>query len=133
MLMALGTFVFGMDSIPYQQLQRSQTWRHATSQRVGARPARQFLGEGDDTVRISAVVAQQITGDRASIDMLRAIARDGDALPLVSGSGIVFGVYVITGIEETQTYLFPDGTPRRVDFSMTLERTDDSASTGGTV
>ncbi|MEQ1511660.1 MAG: phage tail protein [Lysobacteraceae bacterium] len=132
MLMALGTFAFGMDTLPYSQLQRSMTWRHASSDRIGARPAKQFLGEGDDTVRLSGVVAQEITGDRASLDMLRAIARDGDALPLVSGSGIVFGVFVITAIEETQTYFYPDGTPRRVDFSLTLERTDDAASTAET-
>lgn len=126
MMMALGTFAFGMDTATYQQLQRSMSWRYGSSERVGARSARQFLGPGDDTVRLSGVLAPEITGDPASLDVLREMADDGEALPLVDGNGRVYGAYAIASIEETQTYFFPDGTPRRIEFSMTLERDEDA-------
>lgn len=125
MMMTLGTFAFGMDTAPYQQLQRSMTWRYGASERVGARAARQYLGPGEDTVRISGVLAPEITGDPASLDVLREMAADGEPLPLVDGRGRVYGAYTITAIEETSAYLFADGTPRRIEFAITLERDED--------
>lgn len=126
MMMALGTFAFGMDTATYQQLQRSMSWRYGSSDRIGARPARQYLGPGDDTVRLSGVLAPEITGDPASLAVLREMAADGKALPLVDGNGRVYGAYAITSIEETQAYFFPDGTPRRIEFALTLERDEDA-------
>ena len=40
MLMALGTFVFDLPRLAYQQLEQQMSWRHAASERVGARPLR---------------------------------------------------------------------------------------------
>nr|WP_308417184.1 phage tail protein [Chitiniphilus shinanonensis] len=50
MMMALGMFVFGLRSVPYQALQRQLAWRHASTARVGLRPARQYLGKDDETI-----------------------------------------------------------------------------------
>ena len=44
MMMALGLYVFGLYTVPYQQLQRQMSWRHPANSRIGKRPARQFLG-----------------------------------------------------------------------------------------
>lgn len=57
MLMALGQFVFDMNTLAFQQLQRKTQWKHRASSCVGARDARQFTDLGDDTSTISGVLA----------------------------------------------------------------------------
>ena len=127
MMMALGTFVFDLPTLAYQQLQRSSSWRHVSTDRVGARAARQFVGPGDDSIRLSGLVAPEITGTLASLDTLREMADEGRPLALVDGLGEVHGAFVIESLEETRTLFFADGTPRRVEFVLALSRTDDAA------
>lgn len=138
MMMALGTFVFSLPTLVYQQLQRSTSWNHASSKRVGARDAHQFVGPGDDTVELSGLIAPELTGDPASLDTLRKMADEGRPLPLVDGTGYVFGSFVVTNINETRTVLFQDGAARRIEFQLSLTRTDDegesdSAGSAGSV
>ncbi len=71
MLMSLGQFVWGINTLAYQQLQRQTNWRWAAQNRVGQRPARQFVGEGDDTITLSGWLSPELVGDRNSIDTLR--------------------------------------------------------------
>ena len=40
MMMALGMFVFSLETLAYQELQRQTDWRHPSSPRVGVQPAR---------------------------------------------------------------------------------------------
>jgi len=125
MMMALGTFVFSLPELAYQQLQRQTSWRHSGSARVGARDARQYVGPGEDTITLSGLVVPQISGRPASLDTLRTMADAGEALALVDGNGVVHGAFVITGLSQTQTLMFADGTPRRIEFSLDLLRVDD--------
>ncbi|CAG2092245.1 oxidoreductase [Xanthomonas arboricola pv. zantedeschiae] len=127
MMMSYGTFVFALDSAAYLQLQRQMSWRHPTSERVGARAASQFLGPGDETIELSGLIAPDLTGSRGSLTTLRRLAADGEPLPLVDGTGWVYGPYVVLAVNETATLFFPDGTPRRVEFQLSLRRTDDVA------
>lgn len=127
MMMALGTFVFSLPQLAYQQLQRSTSWRHASSERVGARAAHQYVGPGEDTIELSGLIAPELTGDPASLDLLRAMADEGRPLALVDGTGLVHGAYVITAIDEEHTLFFADGAPRRIEFRLSLLRVDDEA------
>lgn len=127
MMMALGTFVFSLSQLAYQQLQRQTAWRHAASDRVGARAAHQYVGPGDDTIDLSGLVAPGITGDTASLDTLRSMADEGRPLALVDGTGVVHGAYVIVSLNETRTLFFKDGAARRIEFQISLLRTDDEA------
>ncbi|MBV6863784.1 phage tail protein [Xanthomonas euvesicatoria] len=127
MMMSYGTFVFSLDSAAFLQLQRQMSWRHASSERVGARAASQFLGPGDDTIDLSGLIAPELTGTRASLDTLRELAADGEPLPLVDGTGVVYGPYLLLAINETASLFFEDGTPRRIEFQLSLRRADDLA------
>ncbi len=132
MLMALGTFVFSMSTASFNELQRKCAWRHPTSERVGARAARQYLGPGEDTITLAGLVAPELTGTLASLEDLRALADKGEALALVDGTGAVYGSYAITGLDETRTLFFADGVPRRVEFQLSLLRDgDEDATVGG--
>ena len=127
MLMAFGQFVFSLDTLAFQELKRSNTWRHPSTSRVGARAARQYLGVGDDTVSLSGWVSPELCGTYASVAELRAMGDSGQAFAMVSGTGEVFGQYVIESLNETGTLHYPDGTPRRIAFDLQLTRVDDDA------
>ena len=126
-MMTLGTFVFSLPSLAYQQLQRQNDWRHAASERVGARAAHQYVGPGEATIERSGPVAPELTAGEASINVLRDLAEDGRPLPLVDGRGYVYGAYVIKGISEGKSVFFKDGAARKIEFSMSLLRVDETS------
>lgn len=125
MMMALGLFVFELRTVPYQQLQRQTQWRHPSNSRVGVRPARQYVGPGDDTITLSGVLYPEVTGGRVSLAVLRAMAETGKAWPLLEGSGVFYGLWVIEDIEEAGSLFFADGSARKIDFSIKIARVDD--------
>lgn len=123
--LALGTFVFQLRTLPLEQLQRSREFRHPTIDRVGARPASQYTGPGEDTVTLSGVMPIEFSGGMVPVDTLAAIANSGESRMLVTGYGEVLGAYVIVSIEETHRHLLGDGMPRVVDYTVKLRRVDD--------
>ncbi|MFP6558133.1 phage tail protein [Paraburkholderia sp. B3] len=126
MMMALGQFVFSLSTLAYQELQRRTSWKHASTSRVGARNARQFLGDGDDTITMTGWFApDQGIGKLSSLANLRSMGSDGDAYALVDGTGTVYGAFVIEGLDEGQTLHQKDGMPRRIEFTLSLTRVDD--------
>lgn len=124
MMLALGMFVFSMHTLAYQELQRQTDWRFASSNRVGAPPARQFVGRGDDKITLPGVILPELAGDPVSLDELRNMANTGRAWSLVDGTGGMLGLYVIESLSETQTLFFADGKARRIEFNLALARTD---------
>lgn len=133
MMMALGLFVFGLPTVPYQQLQRQLAWRHPENSRVGARPTSQFIGRGPEIVTLSGVLYPEITGGRVSLAALEAMADTGKAWPLIEGTGLFYGLYVIEEQATTHSEFFPDGAPRKIEFTLKLKRTDDDPNLLGTV
>ncbi|MCB2255373.1 phage tail protein [Pseudomonas chlororaphis] len=125
MMMALGMFVFSLSTAAYQELQRQTEWRHASTSRIGAPPALQFLGRGDDKITLPGIILPELAGSVLSLDALRLMANTGKAWPMVEGSGRIYGLWVIESLSETKTLFFRDGTPRRLEFTINLKRIDD--------
>ena len=125
MMMALGMFVFSLRTAAYQELQRQTDWRHASNNRIGAAPARQFVGRGDDAITLPGILFPELAGTTLSLDALRLMANTGKAWPMIEGSGRIYGLWVIESLSETKTVFFRDGTPRRIEFTLTLKRIDD--------
>ena len=127
MMMSLDQFVFSLATAPYKALQRQRSWKHRTSARVGARDASQFTGAGDDTITLNGMVAPDNgIGEIASLDKLATMGDAGDAYVLVDGVGNVYGAFIIEGLNETATYHTREGIPRKIEFSLTLKRVDDT-------
>jgi len=124
-LMALGLFVFEISTLAYRELQRRTDWRHARTSRIGARDATQFVGPGEETICLQGAVYTEIADGPASLETLREMADQGEALPLVAGDGTVLGTYVITALDERHVVFHDDGCPRRIDFALDLLRVDD--------
>lgn len=125
MMMILGLYVFGMKTTPYQQLQKQIGWRHPSTSRVGKSPARQFIGKGDSIITLSGVLYPELTGGKISLMALEMMGDSGKAWPLIEGTGLYYGLYVIEGMTQTDSIFFPDGAPRKIEFSMKLTRVDD--------
>ena len=132
-MMTLGFFVFGLYTVPYKQLQRQSGWRHPSASRVGRRAGRQFLGPGDETITLSGVLYPALTGGKISLNALRAMADEGRAWPLIEGTGIFYGLFVIEELSETDSIFFGDGAPRKIEFSMKLTRVDDEPNLLGKI
>jgi len=124
-MMALGLFMFGMNTAAYQTLERQTSWRHAQSSRVGARAAFQYLGVGDETITLPGWLAPGQMGMAASISFLRSMGDTGKAFTLVDGLGFFHGVYVITNLTESQSVHNQFGQARRIEFSVSLTRIDE--------
>ena len=126
MLAVLGLFVFELRTAPYQQFQRTTSQKWATGERMGRRAGYQYTGPGEDTITLSGSLAPEVTGGRVSIDALHLMADLGLSWPLLDGEGTLYGLFAITQVQETRSELYADGAPRKIDFSLTLERTDDT-------
>ena len=119
-MMALGPFRFSMRTIPYESLRRSTAYRWPRQNRVGRRPALQFTGQDVETVELAAILYPGYTGGLLQIEKIRIQAGKGQPYMLTDGLGKVWGKFCIESIEQTGTVLFPDGAPRRIEFSLKL-------------
>jgi phage protein U len=125
-MMALGLFVFMLDTVPYQQLQQQLKWRLPSNSRVGQRPAYQFLGQDEETITLSGTLMPELTGGDTALALLKLMADQGKAWPLIEGTGAIYGFYAVESLDSTRTDFFSDGKARRIDFTLTLKRTDNS-------
>ncbi|MCS2150263.1 phage tail protein [Scandinavium manionii] len=126
MMLTLGMFVFIRQSLPYQSLQRSADYQWPSNSRVGKRDAFQFLGPGEDKITLTGDLYPEMTGGQLSMLALYTMADEGRAWPLISGTGTIYGMFVITNVSETGTVFFADGSPRKISFTLSLTRVDDS-------
>ena len=123
-MLALGQFVFGLDSLAFQELQRRTDWRHAGTERFGAAPAFQFLGPGADTISLPGILVPEFAGKNASLRELRDMADTGDAYPLVEFEGRVMGQFVIRAVDERRSVFLPGGVAKRIEFGIELEKVE---------
>ncbi|WP_421594986.1 phage tail protein [Rahnella sp. PD4] len=129
MMLVLGMFVFQLQTLPYQSLQRDVDYRWPANNRIGLRPLPQFLGVNEEKITLSGVLLPEITGGKLSLLTLNLMADQGMVWPLLDGSGTIYGLFLINSVSETQTEFFSNGMARKIEFTLTLTRVDDSLST----
>ncbi|ELD0616756.1 phage tail protein [Escherichia coli] len=93
---------------------------------IGKRDAFQFLGVGEENITLAGVLYPELTGGKLTMTTLRLMAEEGRAWPLLDGTGMIYGMYVISKVSETGSIFFADGTPRKIDFTLSLTRVDES-------
>ncbi|WP_321367914.1 phage tail protein [uncultured Desulfuromusa sp.] len=119
-MMALGDFRFGIDTAAYQKLSREVEYRWPVQNRVGRRPAKQFIGIGTDSISLDGVILPGYRGGFGQIDALRELAGKGQPLLLIDGTGRSWGKWCVERVEESQTIFFSDGVPRKQEFRIKL-------------
>ena len=126
MMLALGFFVFMRQTLPFQSMQRDAEYRWPSNSRIGKRDAFQFLGVGEEKITLSGELYPEITGGKLTLTAVRLMAEEGRAWPLLSGNGMIYGMYVINSVSETGAEFFTDGSPRKITFNLALTRVDES-------
>ncbi|CAJ0700446.1 Oxidoreductase [Ralstonia mannitolilytica] len=125
MMMALGLFVFSLDTAPYQEFKRQVAWRHPGHNRVGRRPSHQYTGPDDETITLAGKLLPELTGGEWTLTALELMGDTGDAYTLIEGTGHYYGQFYIDSVDTTRTYFFQDGAARVCDFTIKLTRADD--------
>lgn len=126
MMLALGMFVFERRTLPYQSMQHSKNYRWVSNDRVGKPTAYQFLGEGETSIQLAGTLYPAITGGRISLRAVELMADEGRAWPLIEGTGNILGMYIVDKVSTTHTEFFSDGAARKIDFTLSLKRVDES-------
>ncbi|MBB4268113.1 phage tail protein [Roseospira visakhapatnamensis] len=129
-LMTLGLFTFQTDTVPFADMARDSSWRWPSQDRAGAAPAYQYTGPGADTLTLSGTLMPEVTGGPVHLDTLRRMASEGKAWLLMDGQGRRRGTWVVSSVRETRTHMMNDGTPRKVDFTLSLTRYSDDDIAG---
>lgn len=122
MMMILGIYRFCISNAAYQSLERQSQYRWEEQVRLNNDPAMQFVGNGNETIKISGTIYPQFKGGLRQITLMRTEAGTGIPMMLISGNGNAFGRWCIIDITETQSIFMKDGTPRKISFSLTLKR-----------
>jgi phage protein U len=125
MMMILGLFIFELKTAPYQQLGWENSWRHVKADRVGGSPRYQYIGPGEESLTLTGVLYPEITGGDISLMALRAMGYTGYAWPLIEGTGLMFGMYVITGLKQNRATFFRDGKAAVIEFSLSLKKVNE--------
>jgi len=118
-MLQIGNVQFTVRGPHYEFLRASSQFCWPAQGRFGRRDARQYTGEGDDTVEIEGTIYTDYYGGFSSLTSLKAMARKPQ---MVVSGGDVFGRYCITEISNEQTYQDQYGRPRKVTFTIKLER-----------
>lgn len=128
-MMQLGPIQFSIMGPVYDTFERSSDYRWATKERLKRRPAKQWIGIGDDKISVKGDVYPLFdpigNGKRVgvkTIELLRGYAEQGTPLMLVSGTGKKYGRFCILSINHTDSVLFNNGLPRKQSFTMELAR-----------
>lgn len=126
MMMIYGMLPFMRQTLPYGDLQQNIDYRWPTNSRFGQRPAAQFIGPGDERITLSGELRPEITGGAVSLTTIRLLANEGMAWPLIGGSGMIYGMYVIESISNSFSEFFPNGMASKIIFTLNLKRVDES-------
>ncbi|EPC1769747.1 phage tail protein [Klebsiella michiganensis] len=125
MMMVFGLFVFELRTLPYQQLQLSRNWRHVKNDRVGRSAKWQYVGAGENQLTLGGLLYPEITGGNLSLGAVSTMAYTGLAWPLIDGVGSIYGMYVITGLQETHQEFDRYGKAKKIEFTLSLQRVDE--------
>jgi len=119
-MMALGTFRFGVNAAAYQSFKRSASFRWEKVDRAGRAPALQFLGPDAQEITLEGVIYPAFKGGLRQVEGMRAVAGLGQPLMLVDGLGWIWERWAITSVEEHKSVFLADGAPRKIEFSLSL-------------
>lgn len=123
-MMCYGLFVFSLKTIPYQVFEENKYWRYPANSRVNHRSSLQFIGIDNETITLSGVLYPELTGGRLSLAWLERMADLGYSWPLIDGTGVPLGFFVMTNLKKTKTEFFKDGAPRKIEFTISLTKVD---------
>lgn len=123
-MMNLGGVGFSIDTIQYDQLTRTRSWRWAKVERA-ARPSHQAIGPDTTMIELRGVAFPHWRGGPDPVARFEDLADRMEPLFMADGRGRPWGRFVIKTIVETNKVFTSLGTARKIEFSMTLHEYGD--------
>lgn len=125
-LMRLGPHRFEAKGPSYQSFERSMAARWESIDLIGAAPAYQYMGPGEESASLAGVIfpfgPPSVSGGFRALAAMELEIGRGQPLVLVSGYGKVFGAFGLRNITRTETMAFTRGEPQKIEFSLDLVR-----------
>lgn len=122
--MILGSYLFSLNTAAFQERDRETSYRWAKQERFANAPALQFLGPGDDTIKLPGVIYPSYKGGTGQVASMRAAAGNGQPLILLDALGNVYGRWVIEKVTQKDTVFAPLGIPLKQEFTLELRHYD---------
>ena len=120
--MCLGPFMFHSLEFGYTGIRRDLSTKWAEVQVAGGLNRLQWTGGDSDTTTIEGVLFPHEFGGLTTLEALRQAAVSGTVLPLITLGGNVYGMHVVEGVSEDQSYHDASGQPRKNIFRIQLKR-----------
>lgn len=123
LLLGVGPYRFAIASLNYQEVERNFEYRWKSQERIGRRPAQQFLGPGEETVTLRGVIYPgdpRFGNGFAQLESMRREAALGVPRGVASSLGRYYGQWCIKSIRDVQTYFDRNGAPRKVEFTIEM-------------
>jgi phage protein U len=73
-------------------------------------------------VTITGTLVPELAGSASAIETLAEMANEGEAWPLMDGTGTILGTYTIDRLANEGALLIDNGLARKVDFTLELTR-----------
>lgn len=119
----MGPYRFRIVGLNYQTLDRKFDYRWKAQERIGRRPAMQFMGPGEETVTLQGVLYPKdprLGRGFSQLESMRREAMLGIPRGVASNLGRYYGIWCISGISDVQSYFTKGGAPRKVEFNINL-------------
>jgi|EndMetStandDraft_5_1072996.scaffolds.fasta_scaffold548144_2 uncharacterized protein len=125
-MVGLGALRFEIDALNFTQLERTFAYRWEPQNRLGRRPAMQFMGPGEETVTLTGTTYPNhpaFAGGLAELNAMRSRSEVGAFFTMgarVGTRGLALGRWCVRNIRDVQSYFHPSGQPSKVEFTIEL-------------
>lgn len=130
MLYMIGTLALDTRPFNVDEMSRDADASIVAKPLIGAFPAKEFTGEGEDDITLSGQLLPSKIGGLSELEIAHQMRRDGARFPLMRGDGTRLGWYAITRISERHRDLGRDGVGFTVQVSISMTKTQSTAGAG---
>lgn len=130
MLYMLGTLAIDTRPFSIDDMQRTASADIASKALMGAFPAKEFTGEGDDEITLSGQLLPTKIGGLDELEVAHEMRRSGTKFPLQRGDGARLGWFAITRITENHTHLNRDGVGFVVKHTISMTKVTPDTGSG---
>ncbi len=124
-MLKLGDYTFGIETAAYQKLTRLAEYRWARQDIIDNRPGYQFMGPGEETIKLPGVIYPHYRGGLGQVQSMRQVAIEGAPMLLIDSLGHIYGRWVIRRVEERTSDYLAGGVPRKIQFDLEIVYIDD--------
>lgn len=119
MMLALGRFIFSIETAAYQALDMTYNIPWVEQGRLRRKAALQLPAVANAEFSLTGVVYPDFKGGYRQLEYLRQMAHEGPHI-LVTDQGRILGKFVILSVKEKQSFFHQNGSPKKQEFTVNL-------------